>query len=259
MNIVKEKIKREYEEYLKIGYCKQAKELNECIGDEVFFDTHNPHYFTGKLDSKVVAVNLNPKRDKKHRSEKILKNTFDEFWDFYENFGKLKYETPKDKKADSRFDNKQVKFYKGAGLLDLIEEKGHADKFINLKKVIDNKLQWELVPFGSPDFTFSKIGYKNLNPFLSAAIEAVILFPRDYIFFNGAVFRDLLNFENIELVSKHHFKLMKKDGTYTGKDDYEIINIIINGKIKAAILSHYAYFNTPLPDYGRKIIELYHK
>jgi len=259
MNLIKKRIKEEYEDYLRLGYCQKAKELNEKMGIDNFFDIHNPHYFTGKLDRKVVAVNLNPKRDYSDRTNQPSFNSFEEFWDHYENFGKNIYELPENKKT-SKFDNKQVRFYKGAGLLNLKEkEENLADKFNNLKLVMENKLQWELIPYGSPDFTFGKIGIENIKPFLIDAVKIATLYQRDYIFFNGAVFRGLLTFDNIKCVSKHKFKLKKNDGTYAKREDHEIINILINNNIKAAILSHYAYFNTPLPDYGRMVVNLYHK
>lgn len=258
-SLVKKRIEKEYKEYLDKGYCERAKVLNEVMGKK-FFDEKNPHYFTGKLDGKVVAVNLNPKRDLSDRKDRVIYDNFEKFWDFYEKFGEHRYGLNSNRKADSKFDNKQVKFYKGAGLLNLKEKEENAnDKFSNLKLIFENKLQWELIPFGSPDFTFGKIGIENIKPFLNEALEVATLYPREYIFFNGAVFRDLLSFDNVKMVSKHHFKLKKKDGTDTKKEDYEIINILINGNVKAAILSHYAFFNTPLPDYGKKVVDLYHK
>lgn len=255
MNIIQEKIKLEYEDYLQKGFCQKARDLNKIVGSG-FFDDKNPHYFTGKLDSKVVTINLNPKSNKKRETKNLFEN-FSSFWDNYENFGVRNYASRK--WPPQKFDIKQVMFFKETGLLNLIEEKNIIDKYINLERVIDNKLQWELIPYGSDEFSFSKIGKENIKSYLEEAIKVVTLFPRDYIIFKGAVFRDLLHFDNIKKTLDSTFKLKKKDGTFAKKENYQLINIIIDNELPATILPHYAYHITPLINYGKKMIELYPK
>ena len=50
-------VKANYEEFLKVGYCNDAVELNKHIGED-YFDIYNPHYFSGDLESKLLWFNL---------------------------------------------------------------------------------------------------------------------------------------------------------------------------------------------------------
>ena len=66
------------------------------------------------------------------------------------------------------------------------------------------------------------------------------------------------------MVSSCYFQLLKKNGELAKgplkkNNEYEMINIKIDGKHKAAILPNYALFYTPLNDYGKKVIEHYHQ
>lgn len=85
------------------------------------------------------------------------------------------------------------------------------------------------------------------------------MYDRKYVFFCGAVFRELAWFENIKFVKNHKFKLIKNNGEET-RDYYELISIELTGnnkQIKAAILPQYARQGAPLAAYGKKVKQLY--
>ena len=259
MRDLKENMREEYEQYLKNGYCTRAKKLNDKIGED-YFDVTNPHYFTGKLDAEIVVVNLNPKRDNDQQGQGVQFDDFEKYWEHYTKFGIIMYDPENKSQHKSAFDQKQVRFFKAIGLLDLIDDTNN--KRENLQRVVDNKLQWELVPYGSSDFKFKKVGRNNLIPFIEEAVKVVSMYSRKYVLFNGAIFRELLNLDNIQEVSRYNFSLIKTDDSQTKGQFYEIINILIksdNGEIKACILPHYAIQGLPIESYEKKMKEFYHK
>jgi hypothetical protein len=86
------------------------------------------------------------------------------------------------------------------------------DVFTNLERVIDQKLQMELIPYGSA--TFSTIGFtpEVLRPHWERVLGLIASYPRDYVLFCGAIFEDLVR-EHI--VQTYEFPLTKKDGSHT--------------------------------------------
>jgi hypothetical protein len=261
MDTFKAYIKNEFSDYLKNGYCKKAKEMNLAIGDD-YFDIVNPHYFTGNPESKIVMVMLNPQRDKNKYNEPNPFNSFEEYWENYRNYGRNTYGEKNGKlpKWKGKYDLNQKLFLKQLDIIDYVEEEKNDNYiFANLVKTIDCKLQWEFVPFGSPSFNFKHIGIFNLKYFLNKTVEIISLHERKYVFFCGAVFRELLWHESVKIINSHRFKLTKKDGTQT-QGDYELIKISIkteDQEIKAAILPQYAMQGAPLEAYAKKVKELY--
>jgi hypothetical protein len=253
-------IEKEYKAYVKSGYCKIADKINQAIGEE-YFDTANPHFFTGNPQADIVTIMLNPKRDNKEFKQQSDFDNFDDYWNHYRYFGKNRYGNVNrmKKEKNSRFDLNQRLFLRNLGVIDFVDEKNNADILRNLEKAIDNKLQWELVPYGSPNFDFRKIGIFHLKQFLDKTIEIISMHERKRVFFCGAVFRDLAWFENVEFVKNHKFKLIKNNGRET-RDFYEMITINIHAKnkvIKAVVLPQYARQGGPLEAYAKKIKELY--
>ena len=260
MKSLKSFIKSEFEEYQKNGFCKEAKKMNDAIG-ESYFDIVNPHYFTGKPDSEIVTVMLNPQRRKEDYNKKTEFKDFETYWNTYRYYGRNNYGITDEHKPTwkSKFDLNQRIFFKQLDIIDYKHEKAEPDIFENLEKTIDLKLQWELVPYGSPNFNFKHIGISQLKSFISRTIDIVTMYDRKYVFFCGAVFRELAWFENVKFVKNHKFKLIKNNGEET-RDYYELISIELTGnnkQIKAAILPQYARQGAPLAAYGKKVKELY--
>ena len=138
--------------------------------------------------------------------------------------------------------------------------KDNDDVYHNLEIVIDKKLQLELVPFGSPDFNYQKIGTKNIQTFIHRLISLMAEYEREYIIFCGRVFQAILKDYIIEEKS-HSFYLTKTDGTLT-KSEFEIVNIKLKYNdlvITACIAPQYAKQGCPISRYGEKVSELYGK
>jgi len=262
-NYYLELVEHTFFEWVSMGYCSGAKKINDIIGYE-YFGITNPHFFTGDLDSDLVLIHLNPKRDVDSKTNKYPKfsakesgfSNFEDYINYYSNFGKINYGLKSNRKHKSPFDHKQIRFLKPFNLLPL----DNSDRFLNLANVIDKKLQLELIPFGSKDFNFRKVGLSNLKSYIELILMLIVGQKRKYVIFCGTVFRDLLKDYIVEQ-NRIAFKLKKKDGQET-INEFEIINIIIsiNGQdLICAIAPQFAKQGYPVEEYGLKVKSLYGK
>lgn len=257
MENFKKQILFDFYEWKKQGRCTRARNLNKVIGEEYFCES-NPHFFTGDLNSDLVLVHLNPKRNK-NKSTKIFDvekpkfETFEEYFDYFTYFGRNNYGKNSGRTHKSPFDKKQIRFIKPLNILPL----NGKDIFKDLEIVIDNKLQIELIPFGSEKFNYNKVGINNIEPFIQNILSLIIAKDRKLIIFCGRVFDKILNTYVIDK-KIHEFKLQKKDGTLTD-DNYHFIEIQMqhnNKNISAIIAPQYAMHGMPIDKYGIKLNEI---
>lgn len=254
MESFKKNIQSNFNEWKEQGKCSQAIELNKKIGREYFCES-NPHFFTGDLSADLVLVHLNPKRNKNKVSEvydveKPKFNSFEKYFDYFRYFGRYNYGENSERTHKSPFDKKQIRFLKPLNILPFT---GH-DVYKDLEIVMDNKLQIELIPFGSDNFNYNEVGVKNIEPYIDNILSLIAAKERKLVVFCGRVFDSILN----DYVSKkkiHEFKLQKTDGTFT-KGDYHFIEVDIkhNDKIiNAFIAPQYAMQGMPIEQYGNKL------
>jgi len=251
----KEYAQKQFDDWRTLGRCTDAVLLNKFISPvEKYFDETNPSFFYGDIQSSIVLIHLNPRRSKADMNGiKCNYKNFDEFWDSYVYFGKNKYSNS-NIKSYAKFDLKQIRFLKPFNIIPFKEN----EQNYNLEIVIDKKLQLDLIPFGSPNFDYSKVGLENIQPFFDRLFELILSANRKYILFCGAVFKEI-EIPFVKRKRHHKFKLLKKDGNFTEKE-YELINIEIDFKgniIQFSIAPHYAVQGLPIEKYGEKIAELY--
>ena len=251
---IKEIVKKNFNEWTTQCCCQEAVELNNKIGKK-YFDTASPQFFTGDIHAKLALVHLNPKRNEIFWNEKCKDTDFDAYWKRHKYFGNKVYGENSPKTHKSPFDLKQVRFLEPFGILPFNGEKYH-----DLEVAIDQKLQFELVPFGSPNFDYHKIGVENLKPFVMRMIDLLLECERKYIIFCGRVFNEILK-DFIIKEKTHSFKLTKNDGEET-QSVFEVINIRVkynNSEITACIAPQFAKQGYPVGRYAEKVHELYGK
>lgn len=249
----KESMQKDFADWKQSGSCEQAKKLNDKIGEE-YFDTATPHYFVGDPNADFVLVHLNPKRNRESWGKSCKYSNFNEYLSFHKEFGKRVYGESSERKHKSPFDKKQVRFIRPFGVIDLESD----DQYRNLEKVIDEKYQLELIPYGSPSFDYHTVYPTLIEPFIKNVLNEIGRLDRKYVIFCGTVFKQLL-VPFVEKMDKHSFKLKKKDGGET-KMNYEMINVEINTgetQFKAAIAPHYAIQGAPVEAYAKQIVKLY--
>lgn len=233
------------------GYCWGALQLNEFIGQD-YFDTCNPHFFTGNLTSKLVMIQLNPKREIKDFNLKST-NSIEGHMDFYSNYGKYVYGAASGQRFKSKFDQKLIRFLKPLNLLDI----NTTDIFQNLENVVDQKLQLEFIPFGSPNFDYTLIPQHRLDYYMELILDIITSEKRECVIFGGRVFSELLKSYTISK-EIHRFKLQKVNGDWT-KNEYEIEQIALNynGKIfQAYIAPQFAQQGMPVEAYGKQLAKI---
>lgn len=244
-------LKKNYTEWIYNGECQLAIKLNQTIG-EVYFDTANPHFFTGNLNAKIVMVQLNPKREKKDFSQKAMAS-HDYYLDFYSNYGRNIYGEDSKREFKSKFDQKLIRFLRPLELIDL----NSIDVFKNLENVVDKKLQIELIPFGSSNFDYLKIPRFELDKYIELILSLITAVERSCVIFGGRVFSQILS-PFIVHKELHRFKLKKINGELT-KNEYEIekLSLSYEGKsINVFVAPHFAIQGMPVEAYGRKLKEL---
>ncbi len=114
-------------------------------------------FFTGDLDASFVLVHLNPKQRDVTSDEPadfpLPFRSFEEYFDVCRHFGARMYGSESSRTHRSQFDLKQVRFLEPFDVIDFVEEKTREDRFTNLERLFDCKLQLELIPYGSNSFS----------------------------------------------------------------------------------------------------------
>ena len=252
-------MKNDFEELHQNRQMSRAKLLSEQTGMHV---NHNeyPAYFFGDLQARFVLVHLNPKQQD-NQSDSYKGNfkfaNFDEYFDYHRYYGKIHYGKNTKKKLKSPFDLKQIRFIKPFNIIDFDDSD---NKYPNLEKVIDNKLQLELIPFGSSKFETALMKSDSLECYVETLLDTISSQKRDYIIFCGKVFETALK---DYIVSKefYEFKLPKVDGSIA-KNNSSFSKIILNfkgNKITAGIAQSFAQQGLNMSEYGKKCYELYNQ
>ncbi len=137
----KEIIKREIEEFLTTGKMRKAIDLSSKTGQH-FNHNEYPLYFTGKLDAKLILIHLNPKQKNNytdvHNGPFTIKS-FEEYFDYNQNFGLYKYGKASSRTHKSPFDHKQIRFLKPFGVINFVAVKTKGDIYKNLERVVERQ------------------------------------------------------------------------------------------------------------------------
>lgn len=252
-------MKSDFEEFYSTGKIGRAEQLSKDIKMHV---NHNeyPSYFFGNPEAKFVLVHLNPKQVDNYSdvSEDCFKYAdFAEYFEFHRYYGKKNYGEDSTRKLKSSFDAKQVRFIRPFNVINLDVSNGD---FSNLEKVIDDKLQLELLPFGSNNFETNKVESvkKSLQPYVETLLETITSQERDYIIFCGKVFETLLQ-PYIVFKEDHAFKLPKVNGGIAANDSrFSNVTLEFNDKrFSAGIAQSFAQMGINMNEYGKKCSELY--
>jgi hypothetical protein len=235
------------------GRMRRALELSEASGEHV---NHNeyPLYFTGDLDAAFVLAHLNPKQvdNSAPQMASITVQTFEEYFDACRWFGARNYGPDAAAGYSSRFDHKQVRFLRPFGVIDFT-----GDTREDLRRMVDDKLQVELVPYGSSSFSGERFPPSALRPHFERLMSVICAHPRRYVIFCGAVFEKLLPAGSI--TRQHTFRLPKADGSLTkGRVRFANLEIDWEGeRIRAGLAHSWALQGIPMTAYATEIAARY--
>ena len=226
-----------------------------------FNATTRPQYFTGDLAGRFVLVHLNPV------SPADLTGTYQDerfasteaYLDWHRHFGRRHYGIDSPREHRSRFDHKQIQFIRPFGDIDLVDERTRDDRFTNLERIIDNKLQLELIPYGSPTFDAGPFRRdpRLLQSHMDRLLQTIVAWPRSHIIFCGAVFEPFL--KRYQVGRTQRFSLTKRDGT-PARSRYRFAQLELRYEemvVRAGLAHSYAMQGLPAEAYGREISARY--
>jgi hypothetical protein len=246
------------DEFVASGVLSRALELRRQTGQHFNHD-QIPLYFTGNLDARVVLVHLNPKQVDDHSPRSRgphLFSTFEEYFAAHRHFGARKYGRSSPRTHRSPFDHKQIRFLREFNVIDFVPEVSPNDRFTNLERVVDHKLQLELIPYGSASFSRNGFTKAILRPHYERIMKVVAAAPRDYVLFCGRVVDELF----AEYVSeRHEFWLTKNDGTpERARSHFANLALPFSGRVvSAGLCQSWARQGLPMAAYGREVVRLY--
>lgn len=252
-------MKSDFEEFHNNRRIERAKEFSKLTGMHV---NHNeyPMYFFGDPEAKFVMVHLQPKQqdNKSELYEGDFKfSNFGEYYNFYRYFGKMTQ-----RMQSSKFDLNQIRFLKP---FNVIKFDDSADRSHDLEKVIDEKLQLQLMPFSSSKFPTSLVKAASaenglLKQYIEILLETINEQKRDYIIFCGKVFESVLK-DYIISREDYKFKLPKVDGSVAkNSSSFSKITLNFNGhKLSAGIAHSYHQQGLNMNEYGKKCCEIYNQ
>jgi hypothetical protein len=241
------------------GRIRAADHLCQVTG-QLFHATVLPQYFTGDLTAPFVLVHLNPKQDRAASVADSYEGPVPSakaHLDRLRHFGRLHYGPDSGRKWKSPFDHKQIRFLRPFRVIDFLPDDAPDARWINLERSIDQKLQLELIPYQSPEFSTRGMTPAVLEPHYQRLLDTILAAQRDYVIFCGRVFANLLR---PWVTREHHFRLTKKDGTNT-TTKYRFANLQINhnrGSIKAGLAHSYAMQGIPMSVYASECAARYH-
>jgi hypothetical protein len=254
-----EEMKSDFDEFWATWSVRRARQLTEATGQR-FDDARLPQYFTGDLSSRFVLVHLNPVWDQKPLAPGDWRATtdFDTYVETSLQFGTRMYGPASARTHRSRFDAKQITFLREFGLIEFVTEQTKDDRFINLQRAIDRKLQVELIPYGSASFSPSWFTSELLEPHFHRVLDVIATEERDYVLLCGTIFERLLpKGSNVEAVQR--FRLIKRNGVPERMESrFANVSIPFEGRtISAGLAYSWARQGLPMASYAKEIVARY--
>jgi hypothetical protein len=235
----------------------KARELSSRSTTSFNHNTY-PVYFTGDLRSSLVLVHPNPQQpasDTPEYSGGFEYEDFDDYLTRHRRFGHYRWELSEE--HPSPLDHKEMRFLRHWGVIEFLDAETGAEKRTNAARAIDQKLQLELIPYGSPKLPAGCLPPDAIAPFYERLMRVITAYPRDYVIFCGSIFESLLA-PYIVGRDDHAFRLPTSSGV--SRVEYRFSNLALDfdGRVvSAAIAPHFASPGVPMDAYGRTCHERY--
>ncbi len=248
-------IATDIDEFVSTGAMSRARALASLTRQHLNYNNY-PLFFTGDLDASLVLVHLNPKQldDSSERFHGPFSvKTFEGDFDVCRHFGERMYGAGTPRTHKSPFDHKQIRLVRLFGVIEFVEGDTEEAVFTNLERVIDQKLQLELIPYGSDHFTAGAFLPSVLAPYLERILRVLTAHPRRYVLFCGAVFGPLLQ---DFIIDRHRFTLRKNDGMPEQmKSEFANLSITFDGgQVRAGWCKSWARQGIPMVAYANEVL-----
>ena len=235
----------------------RAVDLSKRSGTRFNHNTY-PVFFYGDLGSRLVLVQANPQQAKNDAAKYVGDFEYADFDDYLERhrrFGFYRWELGHD--VPSPFDYKQMRFLRHWGIVDLVDDESSDGQRTNVVRSVDQILQLELIPYGSPKLPADALPIDVLASHYGRLLRVITAYPRDYVILCGTVFDPLLELYVLQR-EDHRFRLPTSTGT--SRVEYRFSNLLLDfdgGSVAVGLAPNFSSPGIPMDAYGEKCHELY--
>ena len=234
-----------------------ARELSSRSSVRFNHNTY-PVFFTGDLRSRLVLVHHNPQQRENDAMEyegPFEFRDFDDYLTHYRRFGHYRWELGEE--HPSPVDHKEMRFLRHWGVIDFLDAETSDEKRTNAARAIDQKLQLELIPYGSPRFPPEGLPPDVLAPYYERLMRVITAYPRDYVVLCGTIFESLLAPCIVER-DDHSFRLPTSTGVSRVEYRFSNLAVAFDGRVvPVGIAPHFASPGVPMDAYGQTCHERY--
>ena len=150
-----------------------------------------------------------------------------------------------------------MRFLRHWGVIDFLDAETSDEKRTNAARAIDQKLQLELIPYGSPKFPPDGIPPDVLAPYYERLMRVITAYPRDYVILCGTIFESLFAPYIVER-DDHSFRLPTSTGVSRVEYRFSNLALAFDGRMVAVgIAPNFASPGVPMDAYGQTCHERY--
>jgi hypothetical protein len=252
-----DEIRADIEELHETRALSHAKDLSARTSVALNHNTY-PVYFTGDLGSPVVLVHHNPAQranDADHYDDGSEYADFDDYVEQHQRFGHYRWEVGEQQPSPA--DYKLMRFLRHWGLNDEVGGETPADLRSGAARSVDERLQLQLVPYGSPKFPAAPLPTDVLAPLYERLMRVITAYPRDFVVLCGPVLEPILA-QYIVARDEHRFRLPTSTGV--SRSEYAFCNLLldVDGEhVAVGLAPHFASPGVPMDAYGAACRERY--
>lgn len=180
--------KKEHSELIQAGRLQIIEEIKNIVSKKIRYN--NSLYSIGNCRSKVALITFNARKEYLNKTNHAL------HYGYYQvenqNTDDIFFETNGEKNIESRFSEEMrvLNFIKPFQIIRFDGDSINKD----LKRLKEEKLELDLVPFLSPNFSVDDFmcNYKLCKPLIERVLNDVFAYPRQYAIFIGGCFNKIL-------------------------------------------------------------------
>lgn len=181
-------LEKEYTELIKTGKIKIVEDVKKLTSKQ--FSYENPLYFLGNIRSRTALIKFSSSKENLTIKNKPL--DFITYQSVNQSLGEI-FLQPDDEEEFENIYYEDIRMFNYLKPFQVLRFKNNSIKE-NLQKLTNEKLELELVPYLSPDFSEVDFmnNYKICKPFIERLLNGILSYPRQYIVFIGEGFKNIL-------------------------------------------------------------------
>ncbi len=249
-------IRADIEELHATRQLSNARELS-AHSDLRFNHNTYPVFFTGDLRSPLVLVHPNPLQGESDAPEYEGRFEYEDFDDYltrHRRLGHYRWELTEE--IPSPVDYREMRFLRHWGVIDFLDAETSDEKRTNAARALDQRLQLELIPYGSPKLS-PGIATDALAPYYERVMLVVTAYPRDFVILCGSILESLLAPYIVER-DDHTFRLSTATGMSRVEYRFSNLALAFDGRVvPVGFAPTYGSPGVPMDSYGKSCHERY--